>query len=118
MANNKDTDSRMDDLLKQVLNDDLPPDVEGRMKAQFVQFKENIDRADRVADRASMLNWQRFFHLRSWNWSRWKIRREVLAFSSLFMIVVGAFLHVSGHRSVMAETLSFLNTSVSGSRSA
>ncbi|MFC2165248.1 hypothetical protein ACFLT2_09660 [Acidobacteriota bacterium] len=113
MANKKDSDSRMDDLLKQVLQDNLPPDVEGRMKAQFVQFKESIERADLVSDQATRGIWQRFFLPRSWDWSWWAIRREILAFSSLMMIVVGCFLHVSGHRSAMAETLSFLNTSVS-----
>jgi len=113
MTDKKDADSRLDDLLKQVLNDDLPPEVEGRMKAQFVQFEENIERDDRVSDRTSSGIWQRFFLSRSWDWSGWAIRREVLAYSSLIMIVVGGFLHVSGHRSAMAETLSFMNTSVS-----
>jgi hypothetical protein len=107
MTSKKDTDSRMDDLLKQVLKDDLPPDVEGRMKAQFVQFREEIENDEQASELALRSDWKRFFQL------KWAIRREVLAFSSLLMIVVGAFLHVSGHRSAMAETLSFLNTSVS-----
>ncbi|MCK4932692.1 MAG: hypothetical protein KAT01_11030 [Candidatus Aminicenantes bacterium] len=107
MANKRNNDSRTDDLLKHVLKDDLPPEVEGRMKTQFIQFRERVAQDERASELTSSGNWKRFFQL------RWAIRREVLAFSSLIMIVIGAFLHVSGHRSAMAETLSFLNTSVS-----
>ncbi|MDH4217360.1 MAG: hypothetical protein OEY18_05895 [Candidatus Aminicenantes bacterium] len=113
MTNKKEKDSKMDDLLKQVFQDDLPPEIERRMKNQFIQFKENIERADQESDRTSRIIWQRFFKPISWDWLRWVIRKEVMAFSSMIMIIVGGFLHVSGHHNAMAKTLSFLNTSVS-----
>jgi len=101
-------DTKTDELLRQVLKDDLPPQVEARMKAQFMLFRENVERDQQpLKISAAMADWRRFFNL------KWAVRREVLAFSSLAMIVAGAFLHVSGHRSAMAETLSFLNSSLS-----
>ncbi len=107
MANKRNNDSRTDDLLKQVLKDDLPPEVEGRMKAHFIRFRERVEQDERASELTSIGNWKRFFQLKR------AVSRKVLAFSSLIMIVVGAFLHVSGHRSAVAETLFFLNTSVS-----
>jgi hypothetical protein len=39
--------------------------------------------------------------------------REALAFASLLMISLGGFLHLSGQRTAMAETLSFVHASLS-----
>lgn len=107
MANKRNNDSRTDVLLKQVLKDDLPPEVEGRMKAHFIRFRERVEQDEWASELTSIGNWKRFFQL------KWAVSRKALAFSSLIMIVFGAFLHVSGHRSAVAETLFFLNTSVS-----
>lgn len=100
-------ESRTDDLLKKILKDDLPADVEGRMKAQFTQFQENVVSGKGFPAQIFGHRWRDFLKL------NWAVRKEVLAFSSLVMIIIGAFLHLSGHRSAVAETLSFLNTSVS-----
>jgi hypothetical protein len=105
--NNRDNDLNTDELLKQVLKDDLPPEVEGRMKANFTQFRATLELDSRTSEQTLRDKWKSLFQL------NWAVRREVLAFSSLVMIVAGAFLHVSGHRSAMADTLSFLNISVS-----
>ena len=113
MANEKEKNSKMDALLKQVFLDDLPSETERGMKSQFTQFKKNIERADELSSRTSRMVWRRFFLPRAWDWSRRVIRKEVLAFSSITMIIVGGFLHVSGHHNTKTETLSFLNTTVS-----
>ena len=107
MVNKRNNDSKTDDLLKQVLKDDLPLEVEGRMKAQFNQYRGKIEQDTRLS------RWGFFSGWKSALRPGRTVRREVLALSSLIMIVVGAFLHVSGHRSAIAETLSFLNISVS-----
>ncbi|HEX9902759.1 MAG TPA: hypothetical protein VGB72_07840 [Acidobacteriota bacterium] len=113
MANKKEKDPKIDALLKQVLQDDPPPETERKMKLQFIRFKKNIERARRAPERTSKALGQSLFQARSWDWLSWAVRKEVLAFSSMIMIAVGGFLHVSGHPNAMAETLSFVNTSFS-----
>jgi len=107
MTDKKDRESQTDNLLRYVFKDDLPSVVERRMKDRIIRFQEKVDGDDQVSDRTSYSHRKPFLRV------RWAFGREVLAFSSLIMIVVGAFLHVSGHRSAVAETLSFLNASVS-----
>ena len=97
MAKKTDNEMRTDDLLKQALKDDLPPDVESRMKVQISRFQEKVVRDKGLSAQAFSRGWKNFFQL------KWAVRREVLAFSSLIMIVIGGFLHVSGHRSAVAE---------------
>ncbi len=95
-----------DDLLRTVFKDDLPPDVQRSMKARFAQFRTTLDATGRTEP------WKDFFDLGNRPLLRWIPAKEVLAFFSLLMMVLGGFLHVSGARSAMAETMSFVNTSV------
>jgi len=44
---------------------------------------------------------------------RWIFNKQSLAFLSIFMLAVGGFLQATGHRSVVAESLTSLRTSVS-----
>ena len=63
MANNRNHETNMDDLLKQVLKDDLPPEVEGQMKAQFTQFQEKAVRGLKARRKMSPIPSQSGDHL-------------------------------------------------------
>jgi hypothetical protein len=99
-------DTNMDRLLKKVLKDDLPPEIEEKMKRRFIHYRD----MEKTGPTASGIGGRLFSRIGSW--PSWIPAREALAFSSLVMICLGGFLHVSGHRNAMADTLSFLSTSV------
>lgn len=108
-SNNKD----MDSLLKEVLKDDLPPEAENRMKRRFIQFRERIEQQKRQPRMNIGMIGRHLFRQETWRWAHWMLRKEILAFSSIIMIALGGFMHLSGHSSALAESLSMLRTSVS-----
>jgi hypothetical protein len=97
MGNNDKNEVEMDELLRKVLQDDIPPETERKMRRQFVQFWEMAGETDG----------KRFA------WPRWIFQPEVLAFSSPIMILVGGFSLLSRRPSALADTLSFVKTTVS-----
>ncbi len=103
----------MDDLLKRVLKDDLPQEAESRMKKRFIQFREKIEQYERKPRMKIGMVGRRLFRQETWRWAHWMLKKEILAFSSIIMIALGGFMHLSGHRSALAESFSMLKTSVS-----
>ena len=106
MSDPNKNNTNADGLLREVCKDDLPPDMQRSMKARFTQFRNTLDETDRAA------RWKNFFDLGNRPLLQWIPAKEVLAFSSLLMMGMGGFLHVSGPRSAMAETMAFMNTSL------
>jgi len=103
----------IDDLLKQVLKDDLPPESESRMRRRFIQFRKKIEQPDLQQRMSVSMIWRHFFRPKEWQWAHWMLKKEVLAFSSIIMVALGGIMHVSGHRSALAESVLMLNISVS-----
>lgn len=113
MNKEKSNNQEMDGLLKEVLKDDLPPETESRMKRQFIQFREKIEQHKRQPRMNISMVGRRLFRQDTWRWAHWMLKKEILAFSSIIMIALGGFMHLSGHRSALAESFSMLRTSVS-----
>jgi len=90
----------IDDLLKRVLKDDLPPGARSRMEGVIRRFREK-DKGENA------LFWLR---------PDWLLGRRILAFSSLLLIILGGVLHLAGPRSAMADSIYRLNTLISISR--
>jgi len=102
MKKEKPLNMKIDDLLKQVLKDDLPPESESRMRRHFAQFRKKFEQPDQQS-RTNV----------RWQWAHWVLRKEVLALSSIIMVVLGVIMHMNVQRSVLAETVLMLRTSVS-----
>ncbi len=104
----------VDELLKETLKDDLPAEAEPRMKMRFAEFREKADEpGHRTATRPAK-SWRKLF-LPEYSPAavRWIFNRQALALLSVFMLAVGGFLQATGQRSVLAESLTSLRTSVS-----
>ncbi|MCP5108082.1 MAG: hypothetical protein GY950_32140 [bacterium] len=107
-------DQGIDQLLKQTLRDDLPPEVENGMKRQLNLFREKMDERDEV--RTSLPD--RLFSLFSgFSWDDFKPARVIfsrgaLAFASLLMLVVGSLMQMSGSPSVLADSISTRNAAL------
>ena len=106
MSDPNKNNTNTDELLRKVFKDDLPPDMQRSMKARFTQFRNTVDETYQTA------RWKNLFDLGNRPLLRWIPAKEVLAFSSLLMMGMGGFLHVSGPRSAVAETMAFMNTSL------
>ncbi len=113
MNKNKSNNQDIDSLLKEVLKDDLHPEAENRMKRQFIQFREKIEQQKRKSRMKTGMIGRRLLRQETWRWAHWMLRKEILAFLSIIMIALGGFMHLSGHSSALAESLSMLRTSVS-----
>jgi hypothetical protein len=94
----KETTNVTDVVLRSVLADDLPPEAERAMKERLVRFRRKVGRTGHGTT--------------TWFQPRWVILREALALAGVVMITVGGFLHVAGNGSAMADTFSFLHSSV------
>lgn len=113
MKKEKPRNSEINDLLKQVLKDDLPPESEKRMRRQFIQFRKKIEQSGLKQRMNFSMIWRHFFRPKGWQWARWMLKKEILALSSIIMVALGAFMHISGHRSALAESFSMMRMSVS-----
>jgi hypothetical protein len=113
MNKKKPAGGEIDELLKRVLTDDLPPESEERMKKRINQFRDAIDQLDLQRSRNTGIIWSRLFRPLSWRWTSWVFRKETLAFSALVLVAVGGLRHLSGQPSALAESVSLLHTLVS-----
>ncbi len=102
----------IDDLLKQTLKDDLPPELESRMKKQLKLFREKMERSEQKRRKGTNGILWRIFHGEGLKWMRWMLKKQVLAPASIIMVVLGAILQITGPSSVLAESISLLKTSV------
>lgn len=97
----------VDGLLRKTFKDDLPPEIEESMRSRFSQFRRTLDSAHQKG------LWPNLVDLSRRSFLRRIPAREALVFASLLMITMGGFLHLSGQRTAMAETLSFVHASLS-----
>jgi len=102
----------IDDLLKQTLKDDLPPQLESRMKKQLELFRKKMEQPQRQRREETNGALRRLFQGEGLKWIKWLFKKQVLAPASIIMVVLGAVLQITGPRSVLAESISLLKTSV------
>ncbi len=102
----------IDDLLKQTLKDGLPPELESRMKKQLKLFREKMEQPQQQRREETNGALRRLFHGEGLTWVKWMFKKQVLAPASIIMVVLGAVLQITGPRSVLAESISLLKTSV------
>jgi hypothetical protein len=95
----------LDNLLKQALKDDLPPEAEARMNRQFLNLKRTLDRPERLTQP------------KEWLWMRGPLQREILAVASAVMLIVGFVMHLSGSQSALAHSIEQLKVIVTVSMS-
>ena len=87
----------LDNLLKQTLKDDLPPEAEARMKQHFLNLKRNLDQLEEPAEQDTR-----------WQWVRRAFPKEVLAFASAIMLILVSVIYLSGDQSALANSISRL----------
>jgi hypothetical protein len=102
----------IDDLLKQTLKDDLPPELESRMMKQLKFFPEKMEQSEQQRRKETNGSLVRIFKGEGLRWMRWMFKKQVLAPASIIMVVWGGVLQISNPRSVLAESISVLKTSV------
>jgi hypothetical protein len=90
----------LDNLLKQTLKDDLPPDVEDKMNRQFLNFKRTLDRKEQIQEPNRHL------------WVREVFRKEILAVASAAMIILGLGMQMRGPQSALAHSIEQLKVFV------
>jgi hypothetical protein len=103
----------VDDVLKQVLKDDLPPALEHRMRTQFVNLRRSLE----LSDQRYGWHWggalKRLFSVLEWQSTPLLLRREVLAIASVLLIVFGGAMHLSGRHCALANSVFLLKMSIS-----
>jgi len=112
---NRENPSRpeVDDLFKRLLKDDLPPELENRMRTQFVNLRRSIGLSGRRHAWYSGGILERLFSILEWQSTQVMIRRDVLATLSVFLIVFGGAMHLSGNHSALADSVFLLKMSIS-----
>jgi hypothetical protein len=95
----------LDNLLKQALKDDVPPEAEARMNRQFLNLKRTLDRTKQLAEPDG------------WLWMRGPLQREILAVASAFMLILGVVMQLSGSQSALAHSIEQLKVIVTVSMS-
>jgi hypothetical protein len=95
----------LDNLLKQALKDDLPPEAEARMNRQFLNLKRTRVRPERLAEPDG------------WLWIRGPLQREILAAASAVMLILGVVMQLSGSQSALAHSIEQLKVTVTVSMS-
>jgi hypothetical protein len=95
----------LDNLLKQALKDDLPPEAKAGMDRQFINLKRRIDQVERCAEPEG------------WLWMRRPLRREILAVASAVLLILGVVMQLSGSPSALAHSIEQLKVIITVSMS-
>ncbi len=90
-------DPDLDNLLKQTLKDNLPPEAEARMNRHFISLRRSLDTTEDAAEAD--------------RWS-WVFRKEALAFVLLIMLILGGLIHLGGYQNALAHSISRLKVIV------
>lgn len=112
MKKEKLPDFDIDELLKQSLKDDLPPEAEKSMKRQLIQLRKKMEKLEREPTPRINKYLNKLFRAERKPWMHWMLKKEVLAAASVAMIVLGSMLHMSGSQSALSKKISLLGTSV------
>jgi hypothetical protein len=110
----------IDNLLKQTLKDDLPPEVENRLYIQLRQFQEKTGKQEKPQLNVYGLV-KNFFTISNpvWRLGRQLIKSAALTFAFVVLIILlaaASFVPITGSQSVLAESFSTLTTSLYVSR--
>lgn len=113
MSTERQNEHDLDNLLKQVLKDDLPPETEFGMRKRLTAFRKAIEPSydAHLARRAGP--WKRSPVFELWFTRRQAFRKDVLVYVSVVMLAAGAVLHLGGYQSLLAESISLLKISMS-----
>jgi len=112
MSENKSHVSEIDDLVRQALKDDLPPDLEEGMKIHFLELRRVMEtREPQAARRLSRMGGP-LLATGEWQWMRLFFGRGALAFLSVLLMVLGGAIHLSGYQGHLAGAVSLLKTSL------
>jgi hypothetical protein len=95
----------LDKLLKEALQDDLPPEAEARMNRRFLNLKRTFDRPESMAEADE------------WRWMHGLFRKEILAVASAVMLILGTVMHLGGSQSALAHSIERLKVIVTISMS-
>jgi hypothetical protein len=95
----------LDKLLEEALKDDLPPEAEARMNRQFLDLKRTLGRPESLAEADE------------WLWMHGLFRKEILAFASAVLLILGVVMHLSGAQSALAHSIEQLKVIVTVSLS-
>lgn len=100
---------KTDRLLKQALQDDMPPEVEKGMKQQLNLFREKMAEYDRAAQHR--VGW---FQVNGKDLAavRNMFKQGALAFASILLVVVGSLMQMSGGQNILAESISTWNVAM------
>jgi hypothetical protein len=95
----------LDNLLKQALKDDLPPEAESTMNRQFLNLQRTLDRPESLTEADE------------WSWMRGLFRKEILALASAVMLILGVVMQLGGSQSALAHSIEQLKVIVTVSMS-
>lgn len=96
----------LDNFLGQTLRDDLPPEVEARMNRRFLDLKRSLGRPEEKAEPRNRRLW-----------THGAFRKDILAFASVIMLVLGGVGHLGGDHGAWANSLERLKIVVTVSTS-
>ncbi len=116
MCADRQNEHEVDRLLKQVLKDDLSSEAEFRMRSRTAAFLRGLESSDASPAASGAGRWRRLFLFERWRPLSEFFWREALVCVSVVMLAAGAVIHLGGHQSVLADSISLLNTSVSLAR--
>jgi hypothetical protein len=103
----------IDDLLRQVLRDDLPPEQEEGLKRRLAQIKNALEQPELLPKKKRRPFRSLLQGLHGLAGAFPVVRKGILALPSLALIILGFFMHLSGQRHVLADPVSLLNALVS-----
>lgn len=95
----------LDDVLKKVLSDDLPPEAEVRMRKRLAAFGKTLEESEAPRGAKIRTCGERVLPARP----ALAFRKQALAYSSAAVIILGGIMHLGGQRNALAESLSMLN---------
>jgi hypothetical protein len=93
MNNSNKPEADLDSLVPRILKDDLPPEVEARMRRQFLNLERELDKPQSLVE-ASV-----------WDWMHGLFRKEILAIVSAVLLLLGAVMHLGESQSVLAHSI-------------
>lgn len=112
----KSSQHPIDNLLKQTMKDDLPPEVENRLNIQLRQFQEKTGKQEKLQLIFYGLV-KNFFTISNpvWRLGKQLIKSAALTFAFVVLIILMAaasFVPITGSPGVLAESFSTLTTSL------
>ncbi len=112
MISDRNDDSSFDGLVRGVLQDDLPVDVEFRMRKRLASFRHALG-SSKVDDREISAGLR---ERRAWVGRlqlRVGIRNRIFAYASAVMLAAGIIIHFGGYQNLLADSISLIKTSIS-----